>query len=85
MKTIDMKELVIAMKELEDERGIKKDYLLESLEIALVTAYKKNFDSADNVKVVVDRETGEMHVYSSKTVVEVAKDSCLEISLEDAR
>ena len=85
MKTIDMKELVIAMKELEDERGIKKDYLLESLEIALVTAYKKNFDSADNVKVVVDRETGEMHVYSSKTVVEAAKDSCLEISLEDAR
>jgi len=85
MKAIDMKELIIAMKELEDERGIKKEYLIESLEMALVTAYKKNFDSADNVKVVIDRETGETHVYSSKMVVEAAKDECFEISLEDAR
>ena len=85
MKAIDMKELVVAMKELEEERGIKKDYLLESLEIALVTAYKKNFDSADNVKVVIDRETGETHVYSSKMVVEAAKDECFEISLEAAK
>ena len=43
MKAIDMKELIIAMKELEDERGIKKEYLIESLEMALVTAYKKEF------------------------------------------
>lgn len=85
MKAIDMKELIVAMKELEEERGIKKDYLIESLEMALVTAYKKNFDSADNVKVVIDRETGETHVYSSKTVVEAAKDSCFEISLSDAQ
>ena len=85
MKAIDMKELIIAMKELEDERGIKKEYLIESLEMALVTAYKKNFDSADNVKVVIDRETGETHVYSSKMVVEASKDECFEISLEDAR
>ncbi len=85
MKAIDMKELLVAMKELEEERGIKKDYLLESLETALVTAYKKNFDSADNVKVVIDRETGETHVYSSKTVVEAVKDSCMEISLVDAQ
>ncbi len=85
MKAIDMKELVDAMKELEEERGIKKDYLLESLELALVTAYKKNFDSADNVKVVIDRETGEMHVYSTKTVVEAVKDEPLEISLQNAQ
>ena len=63
MKTIDMKELIIAMKELEEERGIDKEYLMESLEVALVTAYKRNFDSAENVKVVIDRETGETHVY----------------------
>ena len=85
MKAIDMKELLIAMKDLEEERGIKKDYLLDSLEMALVTAYKKNFDSADNVKVVIDRETGETHVYSSKMVVEAVKDSCFEISLDAAR
>ena len=85
MKAIDMKELVVAMKELEEERGIKKDYLLDSLEVALVTAYKKNFDSADNVKVVIDRETGETHVYSSKMVVEAVKDECYEISVEAAK
>ena len=85
MKAIDMKELVIAMKELEEERGISKDYLIESLEIALVTAYKRNFDSAENVKVVIDRETGETHVYSTKTVVEAAQDETLEISLDAAK
>ncbi len=85
MKAIDMKELVIAMEELEKERGIKKEYLLESLESALVTAYKKNFDSADNVKVEINHETGEIHIYSTKTVVEAVKDSCFEISLDDAR
>lgn len=85
MKAIDMKELVIAMEELEKERGIKKEYLLESLESALVTAYKKNFDSADNVKVEINHETGEIHIYSTKTVVEAVKDSCFEISLDNAR
>lgn len=85
MKAIDMKELIVAMKELEGERGISKDYILDSLEIALVTAYKRNFDAAENVKVVIDRETGETHVYSSKTVVEAAKDACYEISLDEAR
>ena len=54
MKNIDVKELIKAMDELEKERGIEKAYLIESLEIALVTAYKKNFDSVDNVKVVID-------------------------------
>ena len=52
-EAIDNKELVIALEELEKEKGIKKDYVIESIETALVTAYKKNFDSADNVKVVI--------------------------------
>ena len=59
MKSIDVKELIEAMEELEKERGIKKDYLIESLEGALVSAYKKNFDSVDNVKVSINQETGE--------------------------
>ena len=54
MKQIDVKEFISAMDELEKERGISKDYLVESLEAALVTAYKKNFDSVDNVKVSID-------------------------------
>jgi len=49
---IDNKELVIALEELEKEKGIKKDYVIEAIETALVTAYKRNFDSAENVKVV---------------------------------
>ena len=58
MKTVDYKELIMAMDELEKERGIKKDYLIESLETALLMAYKKNFDSRENAKVKKNPETG---------------------------
>lgn len=54
------------MEELEKEKGINKDYLLESIETALVTAYKRNFDSVENVKITMDKETGEIHVYAEK-------------------
>lgn len=85
MKTIDNKELVIAMEELEKERGIDKDFLLQSIEDALVIAYKKNFDSAENVKVVMDKVTGQIYVYSQKEVVEKVENNNLQISLEDAK
>ena len=51
MKAIDNKELILALEELEKEKGIKKEYVLESIETALVTAYKRNFDALENVKV----------------------------------
>ena len=85
MKNIDVKELIGAMDELEKERGISKAYLIESLEMALVTAYKKNFDSVDNVKVTIDEKTGEIHIYSLREVVEVSEDPLLEIGIEDAK
>ena len=85
MKLSECKELLLAMEELEKEKGIKKDYLLESLEASLVMAYKKNYDSADNVKVVIDEEKGQISVYSVKEVVEVVEDDNLQISLEQAR
>ena len=87
-QAIDSKELVIAMDELEKENGIKKDVLLEAIETALVTAYKRNFDSAENVRITMDKETGDIHVYAEKDVVERPEDvenSKLQISLEDAR
>jgi len=84
MRNIDVKELIEAIGELEKERGISKEYLIESLESALVTAYKKNFDSVDNVKVEINTETGEIHIYSVKTVVENIEDPLLEITLKDA-
>ena len=85
---IDSSELIIAMDELEKEKGIKKDILLEAIDTALVTAYKKNFDSAENVRVTMDRETGEIHVYAEKDVVEKPEDvenDKLQICLNDAR
>ena len=82
---IDNKELILALEELEKEKGIKKEYLLESIETALLTAYKRNFDALENVKVVMDPQTGATHVYSIKEVVENAKDNALEINLEEAR
>ena len=85
MKAIDYKELVLAMEELEKEKGINKEYLLESIETALVTAYKRNFDSMENVKVIMDRETGEVHLYAVKEVVELIEDAKLQINLEDAK
>ena len=85
MKSIESKELIMAIEELEKERGINKEYLLESLEAALVTAYKKNFDSAENVKVTMDAKTGNIRVFSLKQVVENVEDDMLEISLEDAK
>lgn len=85
MKSNENKELIMALDELEKERGISKDYLLESLEVALVAAYKKNFDSAENVKVEIDSQTGEIHVYAQKEVVETVDNSQLQISLEDAK
>ena len=88
MKNVDVKELIAVMDELEKERGISKDYLVEALEEALVKAYKQNFDveeGVENVKVTIDKITGEMHVYSAKEVVEELPVPELEISLEDAR
>ena len=85
MKQIDVKELIDAMEELEKERGIKKEYLIEALEAALVTAYKKNFDSAENVKVNINAETGEIHIYSIMNVVENVGNSLLEITLDKAK
>ncbi len=85
MKQIDVKEFISAMDELEKERGISKDYLVESLEAALVTAYKRNFDSVDNVKVTIDGQTGEIHIYAVMNVVEESQDPLLEINLKDAK
>lgn len=85
MKAIDNKELVLALEELENEKGIKKSYLIEAIEQALVTAYKRNFDSAENVKVVMDKETGAAHLYAVKEVVEAVEDFNLQVNLEEAR
>ena len=83
---IDSTELIEAMEELEKESGIQKDYLLESIETALVTAYKKNFECEDeNVKITMDKETGEIHVYMQKEIVEEVENEKTQMSLEEAK
>ncbi len=85
-KAIDSKEMLLAMEELEKENGMEPGSLMEAIETALVTAYKRDFDStADNAKVVVDKETGDYHVFVEKEVVEEVEDGNTQISLEDAK
>ena len=84
-QAIDNKELILALEELEKEKGINKEYLLEAIETALVTAYKRNFDSLENVRVEMDHQTGATHVYAIKEVMGKANDEDTEISLKEAQ
>lgn len=78
-------ELILALEALESEKRIQKEIMFDALETALVTAYKKNFGANYNCFAEVNRETGDMRVYCTKTVVDEVEDDCLEISLEDAK
>jgi len=84
-KPQENRELILAIEEIEKEKGISKEYLLESIEVALVKAYKQNFDSAENVKIIMDHQTGKIEVYAVKEVVEELEDEQTQIILEDAR
>ena len=78
------REFIRAIEELEKEKGISKDILIEAIEIALVSAYKKNYGTSQNVRVCIDREEGEIDVLMRKDVVEAVEDDLVEISLEEA-
>ena len=78
------KELVDALSALEKEKGIDKNVIIEAMEAALVSAYKRNFGQAQNVDVSFNERTGDFHVYTVKEVVPEVADERLEISLEDA-
>ncbi|MGI6698024.1 MAG: transcription termination/antitermination protein NusA [Clostridiales bacterium] len=78
-------EFMQALEQIEKEKGISKEVLKEAIEAALVSAYKKNFGSSQNVDVNIMEETGDIRVFSKKTVVENPDSTFTEISLEDAR
>ncbi|MEI8215671.1 MAG: transcription termination factor NusA [Eubacteriales bacterium] len=78
-------EFIKAVEALEKEREISKELLMEAIESALVSAYKKNYGTSQNVRVKIDQETGEFEVFMQKTVVQEVHDKNSEISLEDAR
>jgi transcription termination/antitermination protein NusA len=77
-------EFIDALEQLQREKGIDKDTLLEAIEAALISGYKRNFNSAPNVRVEIRRDTGEVKVFARKTVVEEPQDTRLEISLDAA-
>lgn len=78
-------DLMEAIEQICKEKGINKEILLEAIEVALVSAYKKNFGAAPNVKVTIDRASGNVKVYALKKVVERTADPLMEIDLESAR
>lgn len=79
------REFIEAIDELEKEKHISKDILFEAIETALVSAYKKNYGTSQNVRVDIDRETGDIAVLMRLEVVEEVTDDMIEISLEEAQ
>ncbi len=73
------------MKAIEKSKGIDLEILFEALEVALISAYKRNFQTAGNVRVNVDRETGEIKVYTQLKVVQEVEQPQQEIELYEAR
>lgn len=74
-----------AFREVGREKGIAPEVLFDAIEAALISAYKRNFNSAQNVRVSLDRLTGSYHVYAIKTIVETVENEVTEISLAEAR
>lgn len=78
-------ELIDALTLLEREKGISRDVLIDAIEAALISAYRRNFNQAQNVRIDINLVTGSMRVFARKEVVEEVFDPRLEISIEDSR
>ncbi len=81
----DSAEVISAIDALAKEKKINRDMLYGKIESALVSAYKRSFGKADNVRASINRETGEIEVLARKAIVSEVKDSSIEISLSDVR
>ena len=78
------KEMLNALDTLEAEKGISKEIVIDALEAALVSAYKRHYGQSQNVEVEFNEKKGDIHVYAVKEVTEEVMDSQLEVSLKDA-
>src|SRR3972149_5979384 len=78
-------DFLLAIKQLCDEKSLPKEVIIEAVEAALISAYKRNFGANQNISVKVVPNTGEFKVYAQKTVVEQVTDPRLEITLDEAR
>src|SRR5712691_6394429 len=79
------RELITVIEQIGREKGIDKEILFEALESALLSASRKTLGAADNVRMHIDRKSGDLRVYCRKKVVEEVTDDTLEISLADAK
>ena len=77
-------ELIQALNEIEKEKDISKTILLEAIENSLLAACKNQFGKSDNIRVNLDPETGEFHVFQDKAVVEEVEDPALQMSQTEA-
>lgn len=84
-KTDNDGDFLEAVHALGKERGLEAEVLFAAIEAALSSAYLKDFKTAEQVRVALDRMTGKYHVYATKTVVEEVEDDARQISLADAR
>ena len=78
-------EFLAALEQLEEERHISKDMLLETIENALLSAYRKNYGTTSNVRVLIDPDQGQVLVLMRKDVVDLVEDDLTQISLEEAQ
>jgi len=79
-------DFLLALEAIEKEKGIAKETLFEAIEAALISAYKRNFSSAQNVRVNIIKETGEIKVFSCQEVVDSdVINPHQEIHLEEAK
>lgn len=84
-KSNNNEDLIIALDQIEKEKNISKEVLLETIENSLLAACKDEFNKSDNIKVNIDRKKGSIAVYSAREVVEKVEDSYSQISIEEAR
>jgi N utilization substance protein A len=85
MVTIMGAELIHALEQLEREKGINKDVLIEAIEAALISAYKRNFGSTQEVKIIFDKDSGDVRVLALKKVSANPDGAMSEISIEQAK
>lgn len=78
-------EFTEALEQIEKDKGISKDVLIDAVEAALISSYKRNFGSAQNVRVEINRDTGEVYVYAQKRVTDEVIDDLSEIHIDDAK
>ena len=85
MDKVDKAEFIEALNTIEKEKGIDKEVIFDAIEASLVSACKKNFGSSQNIKVEINRETGEVAVYAQKEIVETVDDPATQLSYAEAK